>query len=58
MLAGDTHTLVEEYPFLDGLPTDRTFVHAIAAHLTGSVAAHEDHVLQPVHAHGAAGLRR
>lgn len=48
--------LVEEYAAFDGLAADGTLAHSIPAQLAGSVAAHEDHVLQPVQAHRTHGL--
>ena len=46
--------LVEEDALVDALAADGALVHAVAAHLTGAVAAQEDHVLEAVHAHRAA----
>lgn len=49
-------TLVEEDASLDGLAADGALAHAVATQLTGAVATHEDHVLQPVQAHRTHGL--
>lgn len=43
--------LVEQNAFLDSLPAYGTLGHAIAAHLTSSVAAQENHIAESVHAH-------
>lgn len=51
-------TLVEEDASLDGLAADGALAHAVATQLTGAVATHEDHVLQPVQAHRTHGLER
>ena len=48
--------LVKQYSPLDSLPTDGALGHPVSAHLTRAVTAEEDHVLQPVQAHGAHGL--
>lgn len=48
--------LVEQDAALDGFAADGTFAHAVPAQLAGAVAAHEDHVLQPVQAHRTHGL--
>ena len=54
--SGRRGLLVEEDAALDGLAADGTLAHAVATQLAGAVSAHEDHVLQPVQAHGAHGL--
>jgi len=43
--------LVEEDAALDGLAADGALAHSVPAQLAGAVAAHEDHVLQPVQTH-------
>merc|ERR1712110_171039 len=48
--------LVKQYSPLDSLPADGALGHPVSAHLTRAVTAEEDHVLQPVQAHGAQGL--
>lgn len=48
--------LVEEDAALDGLPTDGTLAHPVSAQLAGTMAAHKDHVLQPVQTHRTHGL--
>ena len=48
--------LVEEDAALDGLAADGALAHSIPAQLAGAVAAHEDHVLQPVQAYRTHGL--
>lgn len=53
-LGGDA--LIQQDAALDGLPADGALAHAVPAQLTGAVAAHEDHVLQPVQTHRAHGL--
>lgn len=50
--------LVQEDSALDGFAADGTLAHSVPAQLAGAVAAHEDHVLQPVQTHGTHGLRR
>lgn len=55
--AGGRGHLVEEDSALDGFAADRALAHSVAAQLAGAVAAHEDHVLQPVQAHGTHGLQ-
>lgn len=49
--------LVEEDSTLDGFAADGAFAHSVPAQLAGAVAAHEDHVLQPVQTHGTHGLQ-
>lgn len=49
--------LVEEDAALDGLAADGALAHPVSAQLAGAVAAHEDHVLQPVQTHRTHGLR-
>lgn len=49
--------LIQEDSALDGFAADGALAHSVAAQLAGAVAAHEDHVLQPVEAHGTHGLR-
>ena len=39
--------LVEKDPSLDSLPADGTLGHPVPAHLAGTVATQEDHVLKP-----------
>ena len=48
--------LVKQYSPLDSFPADGALGHPVSAHLTRAVTAEEDHVLQPVQAHGAHGL--
>lgn len=48
---------VQEDAALDGLPADGTLAHAVPAQLTGAVAAHKDHVLEPVQTHRTHGLQ-
>lgn len=48
--------LVEEDAALDGLAADGALAHSVPAQLAGAMSAHEDHVLQPVQAHGTHGL--
>ena len=50
--------LVEENSSFDGFSTNRAFGHSISAHLAGSVATKEDHVLQPVQTNGTHGLKK
>lgn len=47
---------VQEDAALDGLPADGALAHAVPAQLAGAVAAHEDHVLEPVQTHRTHGL--
>ena len=49
--------LVEEDAALDGLAADGALAHSVPTQLAGAVAAHEDHVLQPVQTHRTHGLR-
>jgi hypothetical protein len=49
---------VEKNAFLDWLAAYRTLVHPVSTHLTRAVAAQEYHVLEPIHAHGAARLKK
>lgn len=49
--------LVEEDSTLDGFAADGALAHPVPAQLAGAVAAHEDHVLQPVQTDGTHGLR-
>lgn len=55
---GSGGALVEQDAALNGLAADGTLAHTVSTQLAGAVAAHEDHVLQPVQAHRAHGLRR
>lgn len=48
--------LVQEDAALDGLAADGALAHSVPAQLAGAMAAHEDHVLQPVQAHWTHGL--
>ena len=50
-------SLVEQDAAFDGLAADGALAHTVAAQLAGAVAAHENHVLQPVQTHGAHGLQ-
>lgn len=50
--------LVEEDAALNGLAANGALAHAVPAQLAGSMAAHEDHVLQTVQANRAHGLGR
>lgn len=43
--------LVEEDAALNGLAADGAFAHSVPTQLAGAVAAHEDHVLQPIQTH-------
>lgn len=49
-------SLVEEDAALNGLAADGALAHSVPAQLAGAMAAHEDHVLQPVQAHRTHGL--
>lgn len=49
--------LVEEDSTLDGFAADGALAHPVPAQLAGAVAAHEDHVLQPVQTDGTHGLQ-
>ena len=49
---------VEKDAFLDRLAAYRTLVHPVAAHLASAVAAQEYHVLETIHAHRTARLRK
>lgn len=49
--------LVQEDSALDGFAADGALAHSVPAQLAGAVAAHEDHVLQPVQTHGTHGLQ-
>ena len=49
--------LVEEDAALDGFAADGALAHPVSTQLAGAVAAHEDHVLQPVQTHRTHGLR-
>lgn len=54
---GARRRLVQEDSALDGFAADGTLAHSVPAQLAGAVAAHEDHVLQPVETHGTHGLQ-
>lgn len=54
---GVRRRLVEEDSTLDGFAADGALAHSVPAQLAGAVAAHEDHVLQPVQTHGTHGLQ-
>lgn len=47
---------VEEDAALDGLATDGALAHAVPTQLTRAMAAHEDHVFEPVQTHRTHGL--
>lgn len=49
--------LVEEDAAFDGLAADGTLAHSVPTQLAGAMAAHEDHVLQPVQTHRTHGLQ-
>lgn len=49
--------LIKEDAALDGFAADGTLAHSVPTQLTGAVAAHEDHVLQPVQTHRTHGLQ-
>lgn len=49
--------LVEEDAALDGLAADGALAHPVPAQLAGAMAAHEDHVLEPVQTHRTHGLQ-
>lgn len=49
--------LVKEDAALDGLAADGALAHSVPAQLARAVAAHEDHILQPVQTHGTHGLQ-
>lgn len=49
--------LIKEDAALDGFAADGTLAHSVPTELTGAVAAHEDHVLQPVQTHRTHGLQ-
>lgn len=57
MGGGLRRRLVQEDSALDGFAADGALAHSVPAQLAGAVAAHEDHVLQPVEAHGTHGLQ-
>lgn len=48
--------LVEEDASFDCLAADGALAHPVPTQLTGAMAAHEDHVLQPVETHRTHGL--
>ncbi len=50
--------LVEEDAAFDCLAADGALAHSVPTQLTGAMAAHEDHVLQPVETHRTHGLQR
>lgn len=52
MPGGMRRRLVQEDSALDGFAADGALAHSVPAQLAGAVAAHEDHVLQPVETHG------
>lgn len=54
---GARRRLVQEDSALDGFAADGALAHSVPAQLAGAVAAHEDHVLQPVQTHGTHGLQ-
>lgn len=54
---GTRRRLVQEDSALDGFAADGALAHSVPAQLAGAVAAHEDHVLQPVQTHGTHGLQ-
>lgn len=49
--------LVEEDAALNGLAADGALAHSVPTQLAGAMAAHEDHVLQPVQTHRTHGLQ-
>lgn len=50
------YSSVEEDAPFDGLAADGTLAHSVPTQLAGAVAAHEDHVLEPVQTHRTHGL--
>lgn len=49
--------LVKEDAALNGLAADGTLAHPVPTQLAGAMAAHEDHVLQPVQTYWTHGLQ-
>lgn len=47
---------VEQDPLLDRFPANRTLLHTISAHLTGSMTTKKDHVLQAIQTYWTHGL--
>lgn len=50
-MGGGIGGLVKKDASLDGLAADGALAHPVPTQLAGAVAAHEDHVLQPVQTH-------
>ena len=55
--SSDQQPSIEKDPTLDCLPAYWTLVHSVTTHLACTMATHEDHVLQTIHAHWATSLK-